>query len=116
MPSRPQVLLVDDAILLSELMVEILEDEGFAVTYAKNGPEALRILSSGTSFNCVISDFSLPGCSGSDVVNAALSVLPDACVVLASAHPRSEVGHVPDKVHYMGKPYHIEELLVLMRK
>ena len=41
MPSRPQVLLVDDAILLSELMVEILEDEGFAVTYAANRPEAL---------------------------------------------------------------------------
>ncbi|MBD9469139.1 response regulator [Pseudoxanthomonas sp. PXM01] len=116
MPSRPQVLFVDDALLLSELMVEILEDEGFAVTYAANGPEALRILRSGTSFNCVISDFSLPGCSGSEVITATVSVLPNACVILASAHPRSEVGRIPDKVHYMSKPYRMEDLLALMRR
>ena len=65
----PGVLVVDDEEAVRELLIEILESEGYEVTMAKNGEEALKHFDS-KSFKAVFTDVGMPGMSGWELARA----------------------------------------------
>ena len=63
-PPRPaRVLVVDDEPGVAELLQDLLEAAGHAVTTAGSGAEALRYLQAGT-FDLIISDLRMPDIDG----------------------------------------------------
>ena len=58
-----QILIVDDDPQALELLAFILEHEGYQVTSATNGQEALQLMRSGR-FRLVVSDWEMPGMNG----------------------------------------------------
>jgi two-component system capsular synthesis sensor histidine kinase RcsC len=64
-----KLLVVDDEDFVRELLQEILEFEGCAVTLAENGDEALQLFSE-AQFDGVFTDVGMPGLSGWELAQA----------------------------------------------
>lgn len=65
----PLVLLVEDEVGLSKLMVMILEDEGYRVATASNGAQGLRMLEQEKPA-LIITDYMMPELDGAEMVRA----------------------------------------------
>lgn len=75
------ILIVDDDEILRMLLKQFLEGEGYRVTEAVNGSEALEKLSS-DAFDLVIMDIAMPGIDGLAVCEQMKSMLVDPPPVL----------------------------------
>jgi CheY-like chemotaxis protein len=62
-PTKPAILVVDDEAAVRELLVDILETDGYEVTIAENGEQALKEFEQ-KSFKAVFTDVGMPGMSG----------------------------------------------------
>ncbi len=78
----PRILLVDDDTQLRETLALQLELGGFQVIQAESGAEALDLLNSGTSADMLVTDLSMPGLSGLEVIRAARQRAPGLPSVL----------------------------------
>ena len=68
----PTVLLIDDCSSLLELTAESLRQNGFKVTTAAGGAEALAIIErEADRFDIIVTDFAMPMISGLDVIRFA---------------------------------------------
>src|SRR5207248_2174035 len=63
---RKRVLVVDDCLATQEMLTIILEVEGYEVTCARDGQEALRLLGSATPPDVILLDLMMPVVSGWD--------------------------------------------------
>ncbi|MEN5267946.1 response regulator [Stenotrophomonas sepilia] len=106
------VLFVDDEDDLREIVVDALAAQGFAVTTARNGVEAIECLRSTAQFSIVVTDYNMPeGVSGLDVASEAASVQPNARILLASGYSRSQLPTLPSNVQFLSKPYRFKQLI-----
>jgi CheY-like chemotaxis protein len=111
------ILLVEDDADIRESMIEMLELEGFRVLGAKDGQEALQILSRRGDTSLVLLDLMMPGMNGWEFLeartrNSSLSPIP-VIVVSAAADDRvTERGAEA----YLTKPVDIDHLLRLVEK
>ena len=62
-----RVLVVDDDDDVRRFIVDLLEDSGYAVTAAIDGPSGLKALAEGPPFDLLLLDFAMPGMTGSEV-------------------------------------------------
>jgi two-component system OmpR family response regulator len=72
----PRVLLVDDHRDVRSMIAKYLSYNGFAVTEAANGHEALEALSVGAPFRYLLTDLSLPDLDGRDVARLVRQASP----------------------------------------
>ena len=110
---RATLLVVDDEKHQRESLQMILEDEGYRVTAAADGRQALA-LAGETHPEVVLTDLKMPGLSGMDLVRAlAEGPLPPR-VILITAHgsvERAREAHRLGAFDYMSKPVVADELL-----
>jgi signal transduction histidine kinase/CheY-like chemotaxis protein len=66
---RPRFLVVDDEQSVRELLGDILEGEGYDVSFAENGSKALELFGAQT-FEAVFTDLGMPGMSGWELARA----------------------------------------------
>ena len=116
--AKRHLLLVDDEDALREVVSERLSDEGFEVTQATNGEEALKAL--GTfAFDVIVSDLRLPGVDGREVIKAALDRYPSIVAIVVTGY-----GTVRDAVEmiqvgaadFIAKPFQFDELMHVLNK
>ena len=87
MSDRPKrILVVDDEESIQLLYREELEDEGYEVTSAMNGEEALKEFSENTP-DLVVLDINMPGIDGIEVLRQMKQAKPGVPVILSSAYP-----------------------------
>jgi len=67
--TKPSILIVDDEECVRELLVDILESEGYEVTTAENGEQALAEFED-KRFKAVFTDVGMPGMSGWELARA----------------------------------------------
>lgn len=67
--NTPRILVVDDEQCIRELLSDILNREGYEVTLAENGSEALELFDT-QSFKAVFTDVGMPGMSGWELARA----------------------------------------------
>jgi signal transduction histidine kinase len=79
-----RVLLVEDDALVRRSLVRWLNAEGFEVSSAADGKEALAVLSRGGDIGCVISDISMPHLDGEQLATALSTLYPNLPLVLVS--------------------------------
>jgi CheY-like chemotaxis protein len=79
-----KVLLVEDETLISVLVAEALEQDGFEVRAVANAEDALGALNSGEAFDVLFTDINLPGMDGATLAETAREIKPGIAVVYAS--------------------------------
>lgn len=104
-----QILIVDDDIHIGNMLQEVLTKEGYGVSRAYSGTEAILFLSRNRP-DLILLDLMLPGLSGEDVL-AHTSGIP-VIVVSAKTEVQDKVSLLLDgAVDYVTKPFHMQELL-----
>ncbi len=113
---RPRVLLVEDAESFVDALVVGLEREGFEVTVARDGVQALEQFEAAET-DLVLLDLMLPRMSGIDVCRAirSRSNVPIIMVTAKSTELDTVVGLEVGADDYVTKPYRLRELVSRMR-
>ena len=116
---RPQALAVEDDGFERLRLAALLEREGFDVTLAADGAEALAALS-GAAPDVVVTDWQLPALSGLDLCRAVGSMDPARRPYMVLVTARDEVadlvaGFDAGADDFMTKPYRAEELSARLR-
>ena len=106
------ILVVDDEPLVRMLAVEELQDLGYAVVEAEDGPSALRILNSSLTISLLITDVGLPGgMNGRQLADAARAKRPELEVLFITGYAENAVlnhGHLDHGMHVMTKPFQLD--------
>jgi signal transduction histidine kinase/CheY-like chemotaxis protein len=82
-PAPPaRLLLVDDDVAVLETMALEMEQAGYAVLPAASGVGALALLDAGEAVDLLVSDLSMPGMTGTDLIRAVHSRRPGLPAIL----------------------------------
>lgn len=80
-----EILFVDDEEMLTSLGKDALEQMGYKVTAFNDSQDALKLFSSKPKqFNLIITDQSMPGLTGKELIQEAKKVRPDIPIILCS--------------------------------
>jgi PAS domain S-box-containing protein len=82
----PSILLVDDDDLVREVTASRLEEFGYKVTQAGNGPSALLVLEQDPGVDLLVLDFAMPGMNGAEVARAARKRRPDVPLIFVTGY------------------------------
>ncbi|MES2494114.1 MAG: response regulator [Pseudomonadota bacterium] len=112
--ARPVVLLVEDEVLIRLATADWLEDAGFEVVEAANGPEAMAAISAGLDFQALATDITMPGePDGAGLVIAVRQLLPQMPIVVVSSILPPPIATVVDR--FVCKPYSAADLVRAVR-
>ncbi|MGE5177385.1 MAG: sigma-54-dependent transcriptional regulator [Hyphomicrobiales bacterium] len=115
---RPTLLVVDDDPGSSGLLRDIFEGEGYAVTVASRGSDAIREATS-TAFDLVLCDVRLPDVDGIEVLRRLKALNPDQTVILVTAYGTVETAiralH-EGAFDYVRKPFSLDEVRITVER
>ena len=111
-----RILVIDDDVRLHELLATYLDQNGFAVTVASDGPRGLAALEAGT-FDAVLLDVMMPGMDGIEVCKRvrARSNIPIVMLTAKGDETDRVVGLELGADDYVAKPFSPRELLARLR-
>ena len=114
----PHVLIVDDELNIRRVLAAMLAREGYEVTAAADGEQALAVLQK-TPVHVVVTDLIMPRLGGMELLGRVGAEFPDVPVIVITAH-----GTVDSAVQalkagafdYITKPFEQEELKKVIAK
>lgn len=112
MSKRASILIVDDEPNIRRVLQVAFEKAGYLSSTADDAEQAFQMASEGT-FDCVVTDVTMPGRSGYDLMLALKEAKPDLPVVIMTAF-----GTIPQAVQairngayeYIAKPFDLDVL------
>jgi two-component system, cell cycle sensor histidine kinase and response regulator CckA len=113
-----QILVVDDEPIVIAAIKEMLELDGYAVTTAHGGQEAIDLFrAKPDSFAGVILDMTMPRLAGVDVMHQLRTIRPDVRIILMSGYERSRAAQLDQQpTAFLQKPFRSEDLLDAVAK
>jgi PAS domain S-box-containing protein len=103
------VLVVDDEEIVRRVVLEVLEENGYAALEASDGPSGLRILQSSARIDLLVTDVGLPGgLNGRQLADAARELRPMLKVLFITGYAENAVignGHLDPGMEVMTKPF-----------
>ena len=87
MPTK--ILVVDDELSMREFLAILLEGEGYQVDQAECAEDALRCMEQGR-YELVLSDVSMPGLDGIELLARIKAESPETAVLLITAFSTAE--------------------------
>lgn len=117
MNKKQKIMLVEDEESLAVGLKFNLEEEGYEVSHARDGREALEFYEK-ENYDLIILDVMLPYVNGFEVAEQIRKKNPQLPILMLTARTRKE-----DKIHglelgaddYMTKPFHLDELLLRVK-
>ena len=85
MAEKANILVVDDNISLCRSLSLVLEYEGYAVTTANDGPEAIGKVRE-KPFDMIFMDVKMPGMNGTETFREVNKIRPETLVVMMTAY------------------------------
>ena len=115
--ARNRVLIVDDEKNQREIYTLILEDDGYQVTAAQSGEQAIRFARE-NPFDLVLTDYMMAGMDGLTLLGELLKIDPSIIVVMMTAH--GSVESVKEALRggafdYLEKPIDRDQLLKVVQ-
>ncbi|MBU1162244.1 MAG: sigma-54 dependent transcriptional regulator [Proteobacteria bacterium] len=110
--NTPHILVVDDELSMRELLEVLLGKEGYKVTCAGNGRDAISMIKK-TVFDLLLCDIKLGDITGIDVLKALREQSQDTVVIMISAYASTEaaVEAMNEGAYdFVPKPFDNEEL------
>ncbi|MBL8714851.1 MAG: universal stress protein [Myxococcales bacterium] len=113
-PHPRRLLLVDDDVRSLRMLGQLLSEDGYEVSLASNGNEALEKLAKAPSLDGLITDLRMPGADGGTVAREARRLHPKVPVLFVTQYTEllgqleRELG---PPLHILGKPVSYRELL-----
>jgi diguanylate cyclase (GGDEF)-like protein len=85
MSEKARILVVDDEATVRSVLLQVLKEDGYDVTPAENGSQALEILRN-NSFDLIITDIKMPGISGLELLKKVKQAQPDTQVIIITSY------------------------------
>ena len=118
MSSSANILVVDDELSMREFLSILLEGEGYRVDQAECAEEALECFGR-SSYDMVLSDVSMPGLGGIELLSRIKAQAPETAVLMITAFSAADEAVEAMKLgayDYLSKPFKVEEIKVLVKK
>jgi PAS domain S-box-containing protein len=113
------ILVVEDEVTIRTLIAEMLEESGYRVITAGDGPSALEVLQSDTRVDLLLSDVGLPGgLNGRQVADAARVNRPQLKVLFITGYAENAAignGLLAHGMQVITKPFDIAALATKVR-
>jgi CheY-like chemotaxis protein len=115
---RTNVLMVEDEPLITELITEVLSENGFAVHAVADGETALRYLDDGPEVDVLFTDINLEGrMDGSTLAKQVRDRRPDLPIVYCSGrYSPSALAPMMSRSIFLKKPYNPADLCTLLTR
>jgi CheY-like chemotaxis protein len=115
---RTNVLVVEDEVLISEMVSDVLSENGFEVHTVTSGETALRYLESSPEVDVLFTDINLEGrMDGSTLAKAARERRPDLPIVYCSGrYSSSAIMPLMPRSIFVKKPYDLKDLCTLLTR
>jgi two-component sensor histidine kinase/CheY-like chemotaxis protein len=112
LPAVPNVLVVEDEMILRMRAVDIVEDAGFCPVEAVNADEAISILESRSDISLLFTDIQMPGSmDGLKLAHAVHDRWPSIKIILVSGHVQPSDAERPANSRFFGKPLGVEQMI-----
>lgn len=115
-----RILIIEDDIILRQLLTMSLTIEGFDVTEAENGAEALGILKEKSDFNLIVADLMMPVMDGLRFLRELDATMqsPPPCAILSASKLGSADAEVLTSrgVKIFRKPIELPDFIAEIRK
>jgi len=107
-----RVLVVEDEALVRMLVVQTLEEAGFAVREAAEAQGALEVLRTDHAIGLMVTDVGLPGLNGRRLADEARAQRPDMKVLFMTGYADSTLleNILPDGFGLITKPFDLDDL------
>lgn len=115
---NPHILVVDDEANIRKVLKALLEQEGYFVSEAKDGVEALSLLKK-EPFQTIITDLRMPNLDGMGFLEASLKLYPDIPIIIVTAHGTVDSAVSALKMgafDYISKPFDKTEMIQVIKK
>ena len=116
--ANARVLVVDDEETIRDVLKRALADDGYQVSVASGGQQALDALSQ-SDIEVMLLDIRMPGLSGLEVLSKARDRWPDTSVIMvtAIADVRTAVGVMKQGAYdYIAKPFDLNEVTTTVHR
>ncbi len=112
------VLVVEDEILISNLVADVLSASGFVVHEVTTADEALQYLGSGADIDVLFTDINLPGdMNGAELAERVRELRPEMPIVYASGRYKlSDISPLVPRSLFMTKPYDPNDVCALLTR
>lgn len=107
-----RVLVVEDEALVRMLVVQTLEEAGFAVREAAEAQSALEMVRNDDGIRLMVTDVGLPGLNGRRLADAARAHRPDMRVLFMTGYADSGLleDTLPEGFGLITKPFDLDDL------
>lgn len=117
--SKARILVIDDDLsILDSIRLGLRHNPAYLVDVCEDPREALDLLNT-RDYQTVISDVSMPGISGLDILKRSSEINPDLPVILITGYSDTDI--MSKAIHYgvyefLKKPFELDELTVTLNK
>jgi nitrogen-specific signal transduction histidine kinase/CheY-like chemotaxis protein len=112
------VLVVEDEAVVRGLIIEELQELGYATIEAIDGPRGLEILQSRRRIDLLVTDIGLPGLNGRQLADAARALRPDLKVLFMTGYAENAAlasGFLEPGMEMITKPFAMDVLATRVR-
>ena len=117
--SIKHVLVVDDEIILSEFLKELLEYEGFQVTVEMDSRNVIKYFEKDPNqFDILITDQTMPNVTGAELIPQVLSLRDNIPIILCTGYSELIDERIAKNIgakSFLSKPVDMNQLLDTMR-
>jgi two-component sensor histidine kinase/ActR/RegA family two-component response regulator len=107
----PNVLVVEDEMILRMRAVDIVEDAGFNPIEAVNADQAISILESRSDIALLFTDIQMPGMDGLKLAHAVHDRWPSIKIILVSGQVKPSDAERPPDSRFFGKPLGVDQII-----
>jgi two-component sensor histidine kinase/CheY-like chemotaxis protein len=108
----PNVLIVEDEMILRMRAVDIVEDAGFNPVEAVNADQAISILESRSDISLLFTDIQMPGSiDGLKLAHAVHDRWPSIKIILVSGQVKPSDAERPAHSRFFGKPLGVDQMI-----
>jgi two-component sensor histidine kinase/ActR/RegA family two-component response regulator len=108
----PNVLVVEDEMILRMRAVDIVEDAGFNPVEAVNADQAMSILEARSDISLLFTDIQMPGSiDGLKLAHAVHDRWPSIKIILVSGQVKLSDAERPADSHFFGKPLGVGQMI-----
>jgi len=114
-----KVLFVDDEKTIRQIAEEFLGQAGYSYICFGNGMEALKWLRDGNTCDILVTDMTMPGMTGEELIEEVRKMHPALPAILCTGYNHEPAGQRDTSVSasaFLSKPFSFPDLLVQIRK